>query len=301
VAEDLAECPDVRLLVRTNHEIRYGSRPDGRTTVTPLAEWYGCVDRVSVFIFDENDRYYDRWDGPALRWLSEYEVPVRDINLPDGVYTFVVWSNLGRFYSTNQPQLARGSALNDFLLRTKVPASGVLTSSFPHLHYGILTGAYVSNNSIRHALTNIIEVRPLLNRVNFSIVGVPAGDDWSITVTDTNREHNFRGTPIPGLDRYTLSTMLNRVDNSYKASMMFYRMEDETPTDITIMNDTTGEALYSGNLVNLIERVYGLVAEQRIDFERVLEFDVELNFSGRKLFSVTINGWTYVFNDSPLG
>jgi hypothetical protein len=310
VAEDYGDCPDLRLLVRTDHEVKYGSRADGRTTQTPVEAWYDCIDAVCVYIFDENLHYVGHWDGPALTWNSDYEVPLRQIGLTEGIYTFVVWTNHNQLYSSNEGELGPGAHIDRFVLRTGIPQYGEMTQDLTHRHYGILERVHVSNNSIADPRMNTIVIDPTVHNINFTASGLADNEGgWSLTVSDSNRTHDFGNKPIDGEDEYRHTHTLDFGEDDTRAgelragttSMMLQQLHDATPTIVTLTDETTGGEFYSTDLVRLIERVYGMAAGGRtVDFERTLEFDVTLNFSEGALYSVTVNGWTYRLNDNEL-
>jgi hypothetical protein len=317
VGEGYFECIDLRLLIRTDHEIYYGSQAAGRTTLTPVDEWYNCIESVRVYIFDENLCYVKHWDGPALVWKNEYEVPLPEIGLPEGVYTFVVWTNMGEFYSGNEVGPAAGTRFDEFAMHTAIPDGGLMEEDMMHRHHGILEKVYVSQNPLPDPLEHTIVIDPTVHRVNFTVNGLDATEDeWSLTVIDRNRAHDFRNTVIAGLDEYSHTHTLDpvtpggtRAGNppatragtaSASTSMLLQQLHDDTDTTVIVTNETTATTIYRANLVEIIEQVYGLVAGKTVDFERTLEFDVSLNFTANVLVSITVDGWTYRLNRDDL-
>jgi hypothetical protein len=309
VAEDYSDCLDVRLLIRTDHEVRYNSPAGGRTTRSAVGEWYNCIDAVRVYLFDETLGYVKAWDGPALTWNGDYEVPLRLIDLPEGIYTFVAWTNPDELYRSNAHELGVGAHLDGFLMHTDIPADGEMVDDFTHRHHGILERVYVSNNSILDPRTNTIVIDPTVHKVNFTVSGLEATEGgWSLSVADSNRTHDFRNRPVEDDQPYRHTHLLDFGEQggtragtlSAATSMTLQQLHDPTPTTVSLTDMSTGELFYQADLVELIEQVYGVVAGRSVDFERMLEFAVALNFTEGSLFSITVNGWTYRLNTGEL-
>jgi hypothetical protein len=307
VAEDYGACLDTRLLIATDHEVLYASRADGRTSRTEIDEWYNCVESVCVYVFDEQHRYVTHRDAPKFTWRQTCEVPLREMGICDGVYTFVVWTNHNDLYSSNVAALnENGGAHLDACRLDADTSPGEMTGDFTHLHHGILEKVRITNNSPVEDVKTII-IDPVVHKVNFAMSGLDGNDhSWSLTVTDRNGLRNFRNEYVEGEDReYTLTRTLDlagetRATQTGSTSMMLLQLHDDTGTDLTLKNETTGQVHYQTDLVELIERVYGFAAGQAVDFERTLEFDVTLNFAAQTIYSITINGWTYRLNENWL-
>jgi hypothetical protein len=339
ICEDLSDCPDTRLLVMTDHELGVHGPDTRRVTETEITDWYDCIASVTVYVFDENDRFVTYWVGGAHTHGEDYEVPLEQLNLPEGVYTFVAWTNRNidpstpTIYECNVHEKVAGDPFADFRIRTVgFSDDGHLSDDFGHRHHGILRGVYVSHNSIRDEGRNILAIDPTVHKVNFTVIGLGHGDEaddtWSISVADSNREHNFDNKAVAGHDRYRHTHYMQLGDlndsrahdprtraegdegdegaegdgnTTMSTSLMMQQLQDATDTTITLRNEDTGEVLYTGDLINRIALGFGLVAGYAVDFERNLEFDVTFDFTGRMAIIVNIDGWTYRINDATIG
>ncbi len=268
------ECPpDVRLLIKTDQDTgRYGTRADSRAR--NVEEWYDSIDSIDVYIFDENEKFVTLWKGGPYTPGVDYEVPLREIGLMEGVYTFVAWTNSddnhdddsGYHYYSNfgelmsalgageptedgenptNPQVPEPNfTMGDMQMHMKHPEDRFYddnSESFPHRHHGILEKAYVSENSIL-AGGNILEIFPSIHKVNFTIIDLNSNplSSRSVTVVDRNVSHDFLNSYIYG-DDYRVRRHLSIAGAG----------ESETPADETAppmsasmylmqLNDDTG-------------------------------------------------------------
>ncbi len=236
VKETFVDCPpDVRLLIKTDEDaLRYGE-PGGTRAESRAGdpeEWYNSIDSIDVYVFDENEKFVTLWKGGPYTPRVDYEVPLRELRLKEGVYTFVAWSNSderldslgGSCYYSNfeelmhsvqpgdpgeegeeesapqTPETEREFFLSDLRMDIKHPEDGLYDEDsefFPHRHYGILRRAYVSNNSIQTG-DNTIEIFPSIHKVIFSVIDANADSlsGRTLTVVDKNSAHDFFNRPI---------------------------------------------------------------------------------------------------------
>jgi hypothetical protein len=288
-------------------------------------------------------------------------VPLEEIALSEGMYTFVVWTNLGErfgqqggsYYTTNfeelmaaletevpeeqedsetrqeggdtEPEPAPGIYLKD-LLMTMVTPDDYITRDIPHCHYGIRT-AYVSRNSILNPRENTIEIRPLIRRVNFTVTGLTTeaiGYDYTMTVIDSNSTHDsdnkwkwiegpsyrHRRWLLPTIDEPEEEeedgedeTRVSEIE--LKASMHLMQLQDDSETIFEIHNNKSSEVLLKGDLEKIIRNAYKgkAVGEnvEPLDFDRTLEFNIELTFRTEAGIRVIVNGWEYIWIPGDLG
>jgi hypothetical protein len=222
VKEEWEDCLDMRLLIETDQDHTWATRAVTRTTQTRVEDWYECIDSIDVYVFDENRKFVTVWTGGAYDSTVDYEVPLVDLRLPEGVYTFVAWthcgdngyynSNLDELLAADQPQEPEdpenpeepktrapgdGFKLEHMLMHMQVPENGdAFEQNISHRHHGILHRAYVSNNSILDPLPATIEISPSIHKVNFDVTGIHSRtsddrDDFTLTVIDSNTTHDF--------------------------------------------------------------------------------------------------------------
>jgi hypothetical protein len=198
------------LLVTTDHEAgKYGPANETRaqSRARNIDRWYNSIDTLSVYIFDENERFVYLWRGPGYTPGQDYEIPLTEICLPEGVYTFIAWSNLDRdhFCNMHDSLLAAPNEnyrLADMFVNMRLDDDGGIKRDRDHRHYGKREGVHVANNSILDPKQSNIVLNPVMHRVNFTVVGqAPSKMDQQHTVriTDRNHRHSFLnrfiGTP----------------------------------------------------------------------------------------------------------
>ncbi len=306
--------PDVRLYIKTDEEMAiFGSRGDSRAH--DIKEWYSSIDTVAVYVFDENEKYVTVWHGGPYKSGVDYEVPLRTIGLPEGVYTFVAWTNRGDEYMCNLEELeslGEDFYLDDMRMNMAVPDDGdAIGNLLRHRHHGILERAYVSHNSILFPGPNAITLKPSLHKVNFTVTGIAPstlGDGHTISVVDNNPTHSFRNEYIPGLDKYrhrhalttdTSNPGTRAGDDALSASMYLMQLDDNTMTSVEIhnVNDPDEPVHVLDDLTGLIRTVYSEVGGRNVDFDERLEFDITIRVNTEFTVSVRINGWDYIRKD----
>ncbi len=313
VAEELEYCPP-RLFITTDHEEIYGSRAGTgeRTTRTDVVNWFTSIDSVSVYVFDESSRFVTLWTGGKYTVDEVYEVPLEELRLPEGLYTFVVWTNRGEGhdYTCNVLQRKPGDSIDEFWLRTYVPEDGSMDGDLEHRHYGRLEKVYISNNALQREYT--IVVNPAVHRVHFSMrSGIDDFDNnrrYELTVTDHNSLHNFDNKSIGDSgEKHTYTSVMEpglyrggtrAEETALTASMDMLQLQDETGTRVDVTDRTTGKTIFDEDLVRLIQMVYdnNLDEGAELDFEHTLEFEVDINILSDVLIELWVNGWYYKWN-----
>ncbi len=230
VAEKPEDCLDVRLLIKTDQDSgRWAGSTRSRTRTSDIEEWYNSIESIDLYVFDENEKFVTLWEGGPYTPGMDYEVPLKEIGLSEGVYTFVAWTDPGTYYVSNledlmnvmeteegetatrqaEPEPEPEFYLQDmrmFMNMDKLVDNGsnAIEENLPHRHYGILQRAYVSNNSILYPKPATLEISPSIHKVNFTVVGITTQtlddrDDFTLSVTDKNSAHTFHNAYDPDL------------------------------------------------------------------------------------------------------
>ena len=320
VAENWDDCPpelDMRLLIRTDHEHIYETRGydeehGRRTTRTPVEEWY-AIDSVSVYVFDQADRFVKLWGGGRYTIGEDYEIPLAELDLPEGLYSFIVWTNrgLGHCYVCNVLERRPGDHIDDFWLRTVVPVDGSMDETLEHRHFGRIDNVYVSHNSLQKE--HVIVIDPGIHRLHFAVSSgiaenIDAGHRYEMTIRDCNSLHDFRNRHIDGEEEHNYVYPMTIVPfgetrahgDVVTASADLLQIHDETGTIVEITDKSTDSTIYSTDLVEMIEMVYSANGQQ-VDFEHTLEFDIDIHVVSHIRINFNINGWKYALNGSILG
>ncbi len=310
VAEKWDDCPpelDMRLLIKTDHEHIYDMNGAGRTTRTAAEEWYNCIDSVSVYVFDQAERFVTLWGGGRYTIGEDYEIPLAELDLPEGLYSFIVWTNrgLGHCYVCNVLERRPGDHIDDFWLRTIVPVDGSMDEALEHRHFGRIDNVYVSHNSLQKE--HVIVIDPGIHKVHFAVrsgvASIDEGHRYEMTIRDCNSLHDFRNRHIDGEEEHLYVFPMEvgpyggtRADgNVLTASMDLLQMQDDTGTRVEITDKSTDTEIYSEDLVDLIETVYAANGVEP-DFDHTLEFELDIHIVSRIRIDFKVNGWTYRWN-----
>lgn len=340
VAQEYEYCPP-RLVIITDQDAGlYGEPAETRaqSRARYVDEWFDCIDSIHVYIFDENERFVTIWSGGGYTPGQEYEVPYDKLGLPEGVYSFVAWTNRWGDHTCNVNELLAqgGDFYLDDLNMYLDTHGGEIDHDLNHRHWGILERANMSNQSVISPSEYRIVVDPAIHRVNFMLEGVEVdrpgqtrvdAEDYSVTVSDNNPVHNFRNKYVTGQPTYYHTRTMMDVTGApggpgawfddegippagadYKdgvalltASMNLVHIHDLSKTGFSMHNNDSGEEVFAyDDIVGLINLVYSS-NDQKVDFEETLEFDILVSFVAPFYVNITINGWTYRLNLVDLG
>ena len=299
--EGLEDCvlkDNVFLSVKTDFDLR--------VSTAAAADWY-AINSVSVYVIDQNNKFVTSWHGGAYIAGIDYLVPLR---LDKGTYRFVVWTNEGVSYtvSPSNPELKGILLMDEMTINMVIPADRKIRELIPHRHYGIVSEAQVIQNRDNYYT---ITIKPHTYKVNFTVKGLTTTNDlYDFTVSDNNSSHTFDNSVISGRDRYqhirstgfevkSDDTVNNATQGVLNASMILLQIDDGTETTFALSNNTTGETLYTADLIQSIQQAYRSSGET-LDFSRTFEFDMVITFLTNLKVSVSVNGWSYIEQEQEL-
>lgn len=286
IKEESRVCPDDRVRVRLKLDVE---------TTRGTADNYK-IDAVRLYVFDALGGFVTAVDGESY-------VPGEDYFLyPDigaGEYRFVVWTNIGEQYKTShsvEECYTDAPSLSELLLYLDYPSDGCVRTDIPALHYGALGDAVVGEKQDNHFT---VVIAPNTNIIRFTVEGLPATEDeYGFTIGDDNSRYNFDNS-------FGLCTGLQYIrtarfeEGALGASMNTLRLADDRSPAFSFDNATTGETLFSDNLVEMIRRAYS-VAGITVDFDAIHEFDIVLKFDTNMRVTVSVNGWNYTTTPGQL-
>lgn len=73
---------------------------------------------------------------------------------------------------------------------------------------------------------------------------------------------------------------------------------DSAP-QLTLRNESTDSAVYSSDLTETISNAYA-AAGMTVDFNKVFDYDVALEFDSQMGLTITVNGWSYYVDSTQL-
>ncbi len=282
VEEPSVDCPDprgnVRLTLSVDASVVF-SRNE--------ADGYS-IERAHIYAFDVEDRYIASAEGNGS--AGEYEFW---LTLPSGDYDFVVWTNQGEHYRTNQTaeELEQGEFTMSDLELSLEHGGKPLTDPIPDLLHGIKR-----TQTILDATDNHVEVviNPLTYTVNLKALNLPEDDHtYAFTITDNNSHYTFEGELIEGKDHFDHTRSDTAPGGEFNASIRTLTLSAERHPRFTFTDTTTGSVMHDADLINTITRAYG-AASRTVDFTSTYTYDIVLSFDATTMdFSVSVNGWKH--------
>ena len=287
IKEDLSECPDgVRIIVKTDTET-YQHSPDR----------YNNIENVTIYVFDENNRFVTAWEGGAYTHGNVYAVT---LPLEKGKYKFVAWTNQGEIYKISHSIIQCQQTkplLSELYLYVDYPQDKYIRDIIPDLHYGDLSDIVVGN--ARNNEHTII-LKPNTYKLNFAVQGLPVDtDQYGFQVKDNNSHYGFDNSILSGKEEFNYIRTTGFAAGELKESLIELKLDHGRNTVFTFSNVTKNEVLYSGSLIGMINRAY-TVGGQAVDFSKIYEFDITLSFDSNMNVSISINGWDYQVQSGEL-
>lgn len=280
ISEDLSRCPPTIRLVR----IYFSYTVEGavaQASITPAD-----VDRINLFAFDKNGKFYGEWIDESPHLSPDYYI---EASLAEGSYTLVVWGGLRASYIvTPNPMEVGVSKIGDSQLKLIRGADGTVTTTSHQLFFGNLLQVVVrpEENQIFR-----IGLEQNTNRINLRTEGFSAsGDVYSLTITDDNGRYFFDNSFAPD-ERISYTTPCAKdAQSQLSASLTVMRLDESRPHPIlTLFDETTSQIVFQANLIELLLKVASVGGV--IDFNTTHEFDIVLSFNPGLGITIIINGW----------
>lgn len=289
VNEDTGDCPEdgkVRLVVTTDRMEQRGGPADRYN-----------IDCIHAYIFDADNAFIGCAQGETYTG-EDYTF---DLDLDPGMYHFVVWSNHGDTYlpshSMEECHLTNPQ-MGDMSVYLQFPQDMCLYDDIPDLHHGILKEAAVTGTADHEF---VVTVRPDTYKLNFTVKGIQRSTDvHTFRITDNLTRYDFENSIVPATDDYHHIRTATAAGDDMTASMIVLGLADDRQPQFDLENTDSSETLYSAGIVDMIKRAYA-TAGNVPDFSREFEFDIILTFDINMDVTVSVNGWTYTVNQTPLG
>lgn len=291
IKEDRSECNPGALL-----KFDYSLNPD-------YTNLFGDeVGKVTVYVFDENGLYYDRFSDEGKHLTNDWEMR---LPLPPGNYTTVTWGGpLGTMYrigETNadetafQSELKKGvTHISNFMLTAE--SNGQPLVKLDALYHGKadVTSVFWPEEATTVGLmkdTKHLTVTVKDNKVGQSKADA-ANTPYEVYCTGTNARYladNSFGKKA--------ETITNRPYNTYTtpgnaiSELDLMRLLIGRPFRLVVKNQE-GKIVFDKDLVEIMMKTEGYRTQE--DFDRELKYDVIINMNGDLGITITINGWEVV-------
>ena len=284
--------------------------PNGNVRITlslseDIASRSSSLDRyqissTNIYVFDAvTGEYVTSAIGGEYIPNRTYEVY---FNLrKNGLYDFIVWTNMGEVYKTNisigeleatHPYVANMELFMDY-------ASTNLSVDIPDLLYGTpidAQGNPVSVNIVGNRDNHVeVVLIPNVHDINIKVTGMPSTtDNFEFSIIDNSSRFEFDdNTTIPGTDDFKYTRTCTQNGGELNTSMKVLRLEENRAVEFVFKNATTGDILFSGNLIDIICDAYINAGQPVPDFNVVYTFSIVFSYNTNLGMTVTINGWEY--------
>ena len=258
------------------------------------------ISSTNIYVFDAvTGDYVTSAVGGAYIPNNVYEVYF-DLR-KSGQYDFIVWTNLGEVYKTNV-------SITD--LETTNPYVGNVElfmdygsvnpgTDIPDLLYGTPVDAQgnpVSVNIIGNRDNHVeVVLIPDVHDVNIKVTGMPSTtDNFEFSIVDRASSFEFSdNSTITGTEDIKYLRTCTQSSGELNTSLKVLRLEENRVSEFVFRNVTTGEILFSGNLINVIRNAYINAGQPAPDFNVVYTFSIVFSYNTNLGMTVTINGWEY--------
>lgn len=295
VSEDESDCV-------ANMQLTFSFTKDG-------TEHFGTeVPSLSVFVYDDGERFAGRWDeNDNSKFSTDYTMT---LPLPPGTYSFVVWGGLkdnhyGVCCGGNPASPIVGETLKgDMLLR--VAGSGGHTVDY--IPSALFHGATLPKTIKANADNKItVDLTKNSKQIRLTILGLPLPTranpftQMSMWLDAANGGYTFAGNAIEsGCPLYTYHgcEMDGGSGNSLVGSIYTFQLKLRESDGVTakphrfVLWDSGKDGVYYEEdiLHEIINKVAAYNSQSKIDAEDF--FDVEIDLTPNAAVTVRVNGWT---------
>jgi len=258
------------------------------------------INSTNIYVFDAvTGEYVTSTVGGAYTPNIVYEVYF-DLR-KSGQYDFIVWTNLGEVYKTNvsitdmettHPYVGNVELFMDY-------SSVIPGTSIPDLLYGTPVDAQGNPASVNIIgnRDNHVEVIliPDVHDINIKVTGMPStADNFEFSIVDRASSFEFSdNSTITGTEDIKYLRTCTQSGGELNSTIKVLRLEENRSADFVFKNTTTGELLFSGNLIEVIRNAYINGGQPAPDFSMVYTFSIVFNYNTTLGMTVTINGWEY--------
>lgn len=243
------------------------------------------VNRVHLFVFDENGVFVGEWTdrNPEMSLTYYMELP-----LPYGTYQFVCWAGMDESYTlTPDPLVKKQTRMDDCLLSLNRFDLNTVAHTPNHLFYGLLPEGVV--NKPQCSFT--IELKKMTNTINVTTEGLEnTENDYHLTIDDKNGDYDFNASLASNAALQYITPCLKDGQGQPYASLRVLVLDENRPSPVlTLKNTTLNKNVFSANLIDLILKLRKQA--MTVDFDNIHTYHIHLRFAAGIGVIVTVNGW----------
>ena len=295
VYDDLSDCPQ-------GVNFKFYSQ----TPCAQFPNYPSDIKQIKVFAFDGKDVLVGEFSDKDMVLSADY---VLSATLRyRGKLTFVAWgsSDLGAydFSSFKEGVTTRQE------MRVALPLNGRQISSAPAPLYvgsaSVLLDLQDNMGSIYEQVA--FNMQELTYRVHFTVKSLPdafpADEDFVIKIADDNGVYDFNGQIAP-CERFEYTAEATRdAEGALKADFMLMKLEEGRNGIVSLINKTTGETLYSANIVDDLIMYRGEMGTPPYSLECDHDFPITLTLMYEKetwmLIRATVLDWNVILRPVDL-
>ena len=256
------------------------------------------VDVITLFVFDENERYLGQFSSEGETLDNNYTM---NVPLKGGHYNLIAWGNLAECYTLTDCMPGE-TTMEEFMLRLE-HLDNTVTEHPVHLFYGGIEEVDVVADDGRKNV--LIDLTKDTNSIYVTAHGLPlgvtetkSGTPFSCKITSRNGEYNYDNS-ITG-DRLTYIPQYRVEEKKLKSDFVIMRELNEaslTESRLILTHDESGKELLNWGLTELL-----LPAAISGDLDIDDEFHIDVEFDQTNgSFTIKVNDWVVVENSAGGG
>jgi len=240
------------------------------------------VNRLTLFIFDENGLFVQRLDTAFLGFAYEMDVSL----LPAPSYRLVAVAGYEEEQLTGIPLIPGVTSLKEVTVATYFEQpDGFLRSAEYTLYQGV-TSLTVSPDTPEQ--THMITMIQRTKSLNITADGLDGNEDYQVVLTGNASRYTFDNRPFFLAGNPPIIVPLMEAEDNIltgKSQINWPLNREGLFTRIQVINPDTGFKLIDENLHELLERVPGL------DTECASSFDIGFLYTANLKIRIYINQW----------
>lgn len=260
------------------------------------------VNRVTVYIFNEQGKYIDSFTEEGNKLTNEY---VMHIPLPEGKYSVVAYGGDFNTYSVGEidsltntiSQMLRKGITNINDLRTELKNAKdtenyLYPVSIPDDLYGGLAVRAVS--ALNNKNITSVELIKDTKKIKVKLLGTEVAPGvFNAYITAINGRYKFDNSidVNHGVFKYSPVNLPLRTESIEMDFKMMRLVLGQTPM-LVIRNNTTSEVIYNENMIEQILLTEKYVTQEDFDREDEFVFEITIQSKNNNIeLQVSINGW----------
>ena len=258
------------------------------------------IRQVRVFAFDEQDVLVGEFSDKKAVLSADYSLPATLRHT--GKLTFVAWggSDLEAYDFSDFREGVTTRQEMQVSLRLK---NGRISSAPGPLYVGLASISLENRKNMGSVYERVaFNMQELTYRVHFTISSIgspfPIDEEFVIRIEDDNGVYDFNGR-IALCERFEYATEAVRdAEGALKADFTLMKLEEGRNAFVSLIDKTTGEILYTANLVDDILMFRGDAGEPPYSLECDHDFPITLKLKYEKetwmLIQATVLDWNVV-------